>query len=235
MNTQTLLNPFAIVSVLLCLCAITQCAVLMTRLPEGKDRFLVGLMGMLSVQHGVRIIGEVGVLFDWHQPGSDPITNLLIPGLYLSVILLLNRYTAEHRRVRYQLRLSEAREALPATPFVPAPGDQLRAQEISNAVLESLPLPAYALDPSGSVCYWNSAAERLFGWTRSEVLGRKVSDLGLDAGVAAGGSADSARTLCTKHGTHLRADVWLAPIRSATASLRGTLTIVAGHHADTAA
>ncbi len=39
-------------------------------------------------------------------------------------------------------------------------------------VIESSPLPVVALDRDQRVVIWNSAAERLFGWTRDEVLGR---------------------------------------------------------------
>jgi PAS domain S-box-containing protein len=31
--------------------------------------------------------------------------------------------------------------------------------------------------PDGSICFWNKAAERLYGWTREEALGRSVPQL----------------------------------------------------------
>lgn len=40
---------------------------------------------------------------------------------------------------------------------------------VSNAVI--------ATDPKGRVIYWNPAAEKLYGWTASEALGRNIIDL----------------------------------------------------------
>jgi PAS domain S-box-containing protein len=34
-----------------------------------------------------------------------------------------------------------------------------------------------ATDVAGSICYWNDAAERLYGWSADEVIGRNVTDV----------------------------------------------------------
>ncbi|MFC5823357.1 ATP-binding protein [Nonomuraea insulae] len=46
--------------------------------------------------------------------------------------------------------------------------------EISRAVLASSPNAVVALDRDESVLVWNAAAERMFGWTAEELLGRRA-------------------------------------------------------------
>jgi len=43
-----------------------------------------------------------------------------------------------------------------------------------SAVVEASPVAIVALDPEGRVTTWNPAAERIFGWTEEEALGRLV-------------------------------------------------------------
>lgn len=42
-----------------------------------------------------------------------------------------------------------------------------------RALVEASPLAIMTLDPVGNITKWNSAAERLFGWSEAEVLGRR--------------------------------------------------------------
>ncbi|MFN7925568.1 MAG: PAS domain-containing protein [Bryobacteraceae bacterium] len=226
MDWNLLLNPFTIMSVLLCVMAVGWCVVLLPRLRFGKDRFLVAMVGLLSVHHGARIMAELGGWLGHATPGLGPAGTFVITGIYAAVVLAVNYYTAEHRSIRYQLRLSEAREALPA--LSPVPVNMLQQQEMSHALLESSPLPMYALDPTGAICYWNSAAERLFGWSRSEVLGQRLPELN---SIVTRESSEAQRTLKTKDGTELRAGVWTAPMRMSGDAMRGTLTIVSSHQA----
>ncbi|MBI3911017.1 MAG: PAS domain S-box protein [Armatimonadetes bacterium] len=44
--------------------------------------------------------------------------------------------------------------------------------ETLQAMFQASPLPIVALDPDGNIQLWNPAAERMFGWTAQEVLGR---------------------------------------------------------------
>ena len=43
-----------------------------------------------------------------------------------------------------------------------------------EAIVQASPFPIIALDPNGNVFLWSTAAERLFGWTSAEVVGRPV-------------------------------------------------------------
>lgn len=52
--------------------------------------------------------------------------------------------------------------------------DSLRFQA---RLLEAVAQAVIATDPDGSIIYWNSAAEKLYGWTAEEILGRHVLEL----------------------------------------------------------
>ena len=47
----------------------------------------------------------------------------------------------------------------------------------SREILESLGLAVIVTDPAGVVLYWNPAAERLYGWSPAEAIGRQINDL----------------------------------------------------------
>ena len=43
-----------------------------------------------------------------------------------------------------------------------------------SALIQASPLAIFAFDPAGKVTSWNAAAQRLFGWRASEVVGHKL-------------------------------------------------------------
>ena len=49
-----------------------------------------------------------------------------------------------------------------------------RANETLRALIEATPLAIVAIDPEEKIFKWNAAAERLLGWSKSEVLGRPL-------------------------------------------------------------
>lgn len=48
---------------------------------------------------------------------------------------------------------------------------------LAGLMLDAVGDAVMATDPSGRIIYWNAGAERLYGWTRDEVLGRDVVDV----------------------------------------------------------
>ncbi len=46
--------------------------------------------------------------------------------------------------------------------------------QLFRTLLDAMPLPVNIIDPDGKVLLWNKAAERLFGWSAEEALGRFV-------------------------------------------------------------
>jgi len=57
--------------------------------------------------------------------------------------------------------------------------DLLRTNQVLHALIEASPLGICALDEEGKVRVWSPAAERIFGWSRREVLGRVIPTLPL--------------------------------------------------------
>jgi len=53
----------------------------------------------------------------------------------------------------------------------------LEASKFNQAVMASMSEGLYTIDAQGLVTYINPAAERLFGWSSSELLGRKMHDV----------------------------------------------------------
>ena len=49
-----------------------------------------------------------------------------------------------------------------------------KANELVKAVVQASPAAILALDAEGVVCMWNPAAEKMFGWSEEEVLGRPL-------------------------------------------------------------
>jgi PAS domain S-box-containing protein len=51
---------------------------------------------------------------------------------------------------------------------------ELRGNERFRAVVQSAPMAVIAADEQGYVTSWNRSAERIFGWTQSEILGTRA-------------------------------------------------------------
>ncbi len=49
-----------------------------------------------------------------------------------------------------------------------------RSEEFNRAIIQSSPLPIFSLDLDGNVLTWNTAAEQVLGWERSEVMGKPL-------------------------------------------------------------
>jgi PAS domain S-box-containing protein len=53
--------------------------------------------------------------------------------------------------------------------------------EVEALLLDQIDAAVIALDLDGNVTHWNAHAERIYGWSREEVLGRDVESIGLAA------------------------------------------------------
>jgi PAS domain S-box-containing protein len=72
----------------------------------------------------------------------------------------------ELRRTLYELEETVERRRL-------AEAEEREQARNLRALVQASPLAIMALDPAGNVTMWNPAAERLFGWGETEVLGRR--------------------------------------------------------------
>ncbi|MEZ5354299.1 MAG: PAS domain S-box protein [Bryobacteraceae bacterium] len=213
------LKPVTILSFLLCVVAVLWCAVMMPKLRFGKDRFVVGLVGMLSVHHGFTMLGQAGVWLGAAPTATGQWVTLGATALYLVTVIILERATTENRRNQFRLRLAEGNQAPPPKPVMRGRSGENSpgvSPHMTDAVIESSPLAMFAVDANGAICCWNTAAEKEFGWSKSEVIGRETPFGG-------------AEQLRRKDGSEVQASIWTAPVDLHGALGQGRLTIVANH------
>ena len=110
-----------------------------------------------------------------------------------------------------------------------------RSETALRAVVQSSPLPIFALDARGTVHVWNHAAEELFGWPASDVVGGPLpfldSPVELDALIALAFSGETTQShearYARRDGRMLDVSVSLAPLRNATGRVVSAVVVVA--------
>jgi len=98
---------------------------------------------------------------------------------------------------------------------------------VLEAIIKASPLAIIAVDVDELVILWNESAERMFGWTEEEVLGRPLPILPAASPAVTEPRADIQRAIETvrirKDGARVPVNVWTAAI----ASNGGTLEVLA--------
>ena len=116
-----------------------------------------------------------------------------------------------------------------------APAD-LDTVGFQAALLDSVGQAVVATDTGGTVIYWNSAAERLYGWTAQEAVGRSVVELTpapqsveeatqIFAELAAGRSWEGEFVVRHRDGTAFPAHVTDTPVFGADGTLQAIIGI----------
>jgi PAS domain S-box-containing protein len=108
--------------------------------------------------------------------------------------------------------------------------------QVLQGLIEALPLPVVGIDANALVTLWNPAAERFFGWNKSEVLGEilpivpkdKNTDFSLMFQSELAGELQVARECQRqrKDGSLIDVCVWTAPIRDADGQIAGSMRIL---------
>jgi PAS domain S-box-containing protein len=211
------ISTLTAVQVFVCIFTLAWCITLFKRTGLGGLRYMVGITAVLCVYHTVKLMIIFGLLAG--EVGSfEPAEGLMVTTMFLPAIAILEFYIAERKRLQYKLRLTEAAELPPPQPFHVA--QPQHAQVLYQAMADACPLAVYATNPSGSVCYWNAAAERLLGWECIEVLGRPIP-------VHLTRTANDSWLVSKKDGTSLEAQVYTTPFQTPGHEIFGTLTVVA--------
>jgi len=104
-----------------------------------------------------------GVLLGIQEPSSPVVRWLLAVGTPAVAGFLISRLL---RRLRSEATLSTAQ------------AHALMESEVrTRTLLESAPDAFLAVDPAGTLTAWNAEAERMFGWSAAEAVGRPLRDL----------------------------------------------------------
>ncbi len=151
------IDPLAGMAVLLCLATIFWCLRVVRRRQAGADRFLLGLLGLVAISQGLRILNEAGIWIasqTFHR--LDDVVNLATAGLYLIGALLLEISSRDRITAQVGFRLLEANSMNEMTTL------QCRAGS-----------PMLLLAGDGRVMDCNRAAEEIFGRQRNEIIGTK--------------------------------------------------------------
>src|SRR6266496_2830684 len=89
----------------------------------------------------------------------------------------LQERTAELTRVNEALLKEAAERARAAETLRESAAQQSQTSKFNQAVMANMGEGLYTLDTRGLTTYINPAAERLFGWSSAELLGRKMHDV----------------------------------------------------------
>lgn len=113
---------------------------------------------------------------------------------------------------------------------------ELRSLEFHAQLLDAVDQAIIATRPDGTILYWNSAAERIYGWTAAEVVGQNVSRLviaptDIQTGIVImerlrrGETWSGEFPMRRRDGTEFTALVTDAPVRAADGTLIGVIGV----------
>ena len=108
---------------------------------------------------------------------------------------------------------------------------------LEGGLLDQVPVGLVITDRKGTVAHWNTSAEELFGWRRTEVLGRKIFALAtpygdietlheLIAQVSSGERWEGELTLHDKSGTTLLVSLQTSAFRTHRGAVVGVVIVV---------
>ena len=115
-------------------------------------------------------------------------------------------------------------------------------EEIARALVESPAEAVVASDREGRIVFWNTGAERVFGWSEAEALGQSLDliipepqrarhwegyDRVMATGVSRYGEGDLlAVPAMRKDGTRISLEFTIAPIRDPAGAMAGMVSVI---------
>lgn len=203
-------NPLTALALLICLATILWCILLTRRQRNSLDKVLTGVLGLIAVYHGLRILKESGYAAFARFRAVGAWVDVVSACLYLVAGFILKSSSADRFTTRVHLRLVEAEEKPKDLNHV----SLISVGEFGNPLVESSPLAMLAIDASCVIINCNAAAEALLGWSRHELVGHELP-------------FSPNGPLHAKNGACIEAAVWTAPIRVPNGPPRGTLIVAA--------
>lgn len=182
-------------SLAVCLILLTLCwtVVLLQTFRESRARFLMGMVGLVAIFHGVRLLTDSGIGEFSAVAPYEGVVDLVVALLTFAALLIVNTEATSHRTTRVCLRLAQAMEPpVPvvnksavsrvfenASPRARAEGAPKRSPEEAalERLMDSAPVALVAFDASGRVCLSNAAADTLFGVNRGQLVGMSLPGL----------------------------------------------------------
>ena len=107
-----------------------------------------------------------------------------------------------------------------------------RERKRNSVIVETSTDPFIALGLDGNVTDWNRAAERTFGWTRAEVLGRNLADMIVPYAQRAAHNAGFARFISTGTGPVIDTTLQVDALNKDGVEVPIELSIVAYHNGE---
>jgi len=165
-------------------------------------------------------------------------------GVVLATGSVISDIMRESLRVKFENAALAAKMSDANRQLSERVAEQQRFEEIMRqatqrfeALIEASPLAIIVCDADGRVEKWNASAERMFGWSEKELLGRAVPLFPVgqedehshqrEAILRGDTFADVEAVRMRKDGTPVSVSISAAPVRDATGQTGGYLTIVA--------
>src|SRR5215216_2848277 len=129
------------------------------------------------------LVPAVGVLvvYAWRTSGgsSSLATGVYIGGAVLIGLVLLRQVLTivENARLYNRLQRTHRQVEQKNDQLVRSQRELRRQKEYFEALVLNSPVAIAIIDLDGNVVSWNPAAERLFGYTQAEAVGRSIDDL----------------------------------------------------------
>lgn len=124
-------KPFAALSILVCLATIYSCISLKRGyVIHVADKFLIGLVGMLSIYQGLHVVHDVGLLTVHVNSTLSDLVDLVVTILFFQAPMMLKASCNDRLTTGFELRLAKA--APPRTPLplqIPT-GVELRERDV---------------------------------------------------------------------------------------------------------
>lgn len=209
-----------------------------TNLPPGRYRFRVTACNNDGVWNPVGATIEFSLEPHFYQTGwFYGLLSLLVLSAGVGVHRLRVRHLAARERelalrvhertLTLQREISERRQA---EALVRATNQKL------EALIQASPVAILALDLDGRVTMWNAAAERMFGWTEAEVLGKLLPIVPEEKMeeftalrrrvVEEGGFTGVEIRRRRKDGTPIDLSLSTSPLRDAKGSISGIMAVI---------
>ena len=205
---------------------------------------ILGLLGGLAaaflfttaISRRIRLLEEhtrqvgSGMALTGEPEGTDEIARL--ERTLRQTSELLTRQSAELRTAHSQL---ESRVESRTAQLSQANEELRQSNQVREALIQSSPLAIWTVDLDGNVTFWNAVAERIFGWTQVEVLGKPLPVIPpgqeqeyqqwLEQFRRGDPITGVERSRVRKDGKRIDVVVWTAPLRDANGKISGTIAI----------